>query len=80
MTNQQIVDALLRLIPGADWTLTGDNYDDIIWHCECPKPTLDEIMAEIAKEPEIANAKNEAKKAILEKLGLTFDEVKTLFS
>jgi len=79
MTNQQIVDALLRLIPGAKWTLIGDDFDQIEWHCECPKHTLDEIMDEIAKEPEIANAKNEAKKAILDKLGLTFDEVKTLF-
>lgn len=78
MTNKQIVDALIRLCPGAKWTLNGDNFDDIEWLCECAKPTKAAVTAEIAKEPEIAAAKIAAKQAILDRLGITADEAALL--
>ena len=77
-TNKQITDALLRLIPGAQWTLAGDDYSNISWHCECVQPTLEEIELEIAKEPEIAAAKATQRQAILDRLGLTAEEAALL--
>lgn len=78
MTNKQIVDALVRLCPGAKWTLAGDNFDDIEWLCECAKPSKSAINAEIAKEPEIAAEKMATKQAILDRLGITADEAALL--
>jgi hypothetical protein len=80
MKNEQIAAALLRLVPEAKWSLSGDNFNDVIWLCECEKPTFEEVETEIAKEPEIQNAKKEAKKMILEKLGLTADDVTAVLS
>ena len=78
MTNRQIADALLRLCPNAEYTLVGDNYDDINWLSDIPKPTKADLTAEIAKEPEIASAKEASKAALLERLGITADEAALL--
>jgi len=78
MTNKQIANALIRLLPDAKWTLVGDDYADINWLCECPKPTKAQLSAEIAKEPEIEAAKaaaKESRRAKLLALGLTEDEL-----
>jgi hypothetical protein len=78
MTHQQIADALSRLLPDAKWTLSGDKYEDIQWHCECAKPTKAAVTAEIAKEPEIAALKEAAKESRRRKLialGLTEEEL-----
>ena len=80
MQHQSIIDALMRLCPDAKWTLAGNSYDDIEWHCECPKPTKAAVTAEIAKESEIATAKANAKQAILDRLGITADEARLLLS
>ena len=78
MTNRQIADALLRLCPDAQYTLVGDNYDDIDWLSDFPKPTKAAIEAEIAKEPEIAAAKEASRAALLERLGITAEEAAIL--
>jgi len=78
MTNRQIAEALLRLCPNAQYTLVGDNYDDINWLSDIAKPTKAAVLAEIAKEPEIAMAKQTAKAALLERLGITADEAALL--
>lgn len=78
MTNKQIANALMRLEPNAKWTLIGDDYADIDWLCECPKPTKAQVQAEIDKEPEIAaikEAAKESRRAKLLALGLTEDEL-----
>lgn len=49
MTHDQIVNALVTLIPGAQWTLIGNNYNSIVWHCDCIKPSLQEIETEIER-------------------------------
>ena len=79
MTNEQITEAIIRLQPSAQFVLSGDDYDNINWLSEFPKPTKSAIAAEIAKEPEIAMAKANAKQAILDRLGITAEEVALLF-
>jgi hypothetical protein len=77
-TNQQVANALLRIAPEAKWTLSGDNYDEIIWHCECIKPSKSAVDAEIAKEPDIAAAKATARQAVLDRLGITAEEAQLI--
>lgn len=80
MTNRQIADALLRLCPDAQYTLVGDEYDDINWLSDVKKPTKASVIAEIAKEPQMAAAKQSAKAALLERLGITAEEATLLLS
>jgi hypothetical protein len=85
MDNLSISKALLNLVPGALWTLRGDDYANLEWESEGNQPTLAEIEAEIALLPakEKAEAdKVEADKAAAEAklalLGLTIDDLKAL--
>lgn len=55
MNNITIVDALLSLKPGCQWTIHDNDYDKLIWH-EPPvweggqkKPTKEEVEVEIAR-------------------------------
>jgi hypothetical protein len=84
LTHIQIVKALNSLKPGAEWTLSGDNYEDLNWLDTGKAPTLAEIEAEIAalpgKEADAQAAKESEKAALLAKLGITDDEAKLLLS
>jgi len=80
MTDYAVV--LTRRYQGKEWTTVGGEYTDILWHSEGTKPSksvLDGLWAsvqqEIADEPA---AKLAAKQAVLDKLGLTADEVTAL--
>jgi hypothetical protein len=84
-----ISQALLNIVPGAQWTLRGDTYADLEWHDDkIAKPTETEINAAIADLPNVEAArlkalqnKDMAKQSALAKLtalGLTEDEVKAL--
>jgi len=79
-----IVKALENLKPGAQWTLSGDDYGNLMWSSQGSAPTLADIQAEIALLPakEKAKADKEAadKAALLAKLGITADEAKLLLS
>lgn len=45
-----IIDALLNLRPGAQWTLDGDDYEGLVWLDEIQtKPTKKEISQEIER-------------------------------
>jgi hypothetical protein len=45
-----IGDAIHSLRPDAEFSISGDNYDQIEWYSEnIPKPTLQEIDAELQK-------------------------------
>ncbi len=67
---------------GKEYTLNGDTYEGLIWLSDTPKPTkatLDGLWAEV--QTEIANAataKQVARQAVLDKLGLTADEAAAL--
>lgn len=80
-----IVKILSRRYDG-EWVLRGDSYEGLEWLSDSPKPTKSaleklwaEVQAEIAAE---AQAKVDAKAstiAKLEALGLTVEEIKTVF-
>jgi hypothetical protein len=82
MIHEEIIEALAVLTPKAEWTLSGNDYNDIIWLSNDPQPSLAEIEAEIALIPvrkEKAKIEAESNKAaLLEKLGITEDEAKLL--
>lgn len=56
MTHREIAKALKDIRPGSEWTLSGDDFADLVWlDEEAEKPTLAEIQAAIANplpEPE----------------------------
>lgn len=69
---------------GSEWTLSDNNYETLIWMSDSPKPTKDELdVANAAMEQELlqfeAQAKA-AKQAILDRLGLTEDELRIVLS
>ena len=84
MTHAEITHALANLCAGKEWSLSGDNYGDLVWLSEGKAPTLAAIEAEIAALP-AKKAQAEANKAaektaLLAKLGITEDEAKLLLS
>ena len=85
MIHADIVKALENLKPGAQWTLSGDDYGDLMWLSQGSAPTLAQIQAEIALLPakeqaaaEQAAADKANATAKLEALGLTADDLKAL--
>ena len=76
------VAVLTRRYAGKEWWISGNDYDTLDWLSDSAKPskaTLDGLWAsveqEIADEPA---AKLAARQAVLDKLGLTADEVAAL--
>lgn len=51
MTHEEIIEAINYLASEAQWTLSGNNYNDIVWLSDHAKPTLDQIEAEVALIP-----------------------------
>lgn len=75
--------AIQSLCPGSEFSYTEEDYSTIQWDVlEGEPPTQKEIDAEIARLTELqtneAQAKAEARAAILERLGLTEDEAKLI--
>ena len=55
MTHNEINKALKDLVPNAEYILTADDYENMLWLDKRPKPTMAEITAAIANplpEPE----------------------------
>ena len=73
---------LSRRYAGKEWTLDGDEYTGLTWLSDSAKPskaTLDGLWALVQQEiADEATAKVAAKQAVLDKLGLTADEVTAL--
>jgi hypothetical protein len=78
MTHEEIITALASLATGAEWTLTGDDLDSLVWLSEGKAPTLTQIKAEIASLPSKQSAKIVARAALLEKIGISEDEARLL--
>lgn len=79
------IKAITYLRPGAQFVLSGDDLDNIIWHeVDGEPPSADEILAAIepALEAESARKADEAarKAALLDRLGITEDEARLLLS
>lgn len=75
---------LERRFFGSEWTLNGNDYEGLTWLSDTPKPTKskldslwDKVVAEIEAEKQ---AKIVKKLELLNRLGLTEDEAKLLFS
>lgn len=85
MTHAEIVEALAYLAPKGGWTLSGDDYANLVWLVPGTPPTLDEIKNEIANL-EIKKAQDKIDRenarlvaeAKLAALGLTGDDLKAL--
>ncbi len=79
-------DAVMSLRPGAEWSMSDNDVENITWHTEGVTPlTQAEVDAEVARLEQAAideTAKREADRAsAMEKLaalGLNQDEVKAL--
>lgn len=84
MTHDQIIKALQFLVPDSEWTLSGDNYLDLVWLSNGTQPSVADIEKAIIAIPlKEAKAKADAetaKAALLTKLGITAEEAALLLS
>lgn len=75
-------EVLEMLCSGLEYTLVGDDYEDINWHGNKPAITKAQYVAGFQKYDEWKlaqdSAKAAAKDAVLERLGITEDEAKLL--
>jgi len=82
-----VADAVVSLRPGAEWTMSGDDVESIVWHTPDVEPLTEaEVQSEMVRLEEAraveAQAKADARAsavAKLEALGLTVEEVSTVF-
>jgi hypothetical protein len=80
-----LVKAIKKLKPTAEFSFTNDDYKTIVWDVlDGDAPTqkqIDDAIKTIkAAEATEAEAKAEAKAALLDRLGITEDEAKLLLS
>ncbi len=83
ITTQQ---AVMSLRPGVEWSMNGDDVENIIWHTPNVEPlTTAEVQAEIvrleAEQLAAVSAKQAARESALAKLaalGLTEEEAQSL--
>lgn len=76
---------LVRRYPDTKWTLNADDYDQLTWLCDSPKPSKseldalwDEVRAEIAAKAQTKVAARESAIAKLSALGLDVEEITAL--
>ena len=75
--------AVMSLRPGIEWSMDGDDVEDITWHTEGVEPlTTAEVQAEIQRLEQVAVDEVDARAALrasaeakLAALGLTVDEI-----
>jgi len=80
------ITVLLTNYPGAQWTISGNDYDTLEWHDDTPKPTQQELddawpavqQARADAEAAVVAAKQSAISK-LAALGLTVDEISAAF-
>ena len=85
MNEIQLIKAIKYLKPTAEFVITNDDYNTIVWHVlegDAPteKEVNDAIKAVKAEEIKTEKANATAKSALLEKLGITEDEAKLLLA
>lgn len=57
-------DAIVSLRPGAEWSLSGNNVEGIIWHTQGVEPlSFDEVSAEMQRLQQLADEKEQAEVA-----------------
>ena len=65
--------------PNTVWTLNDNDYSQLEWLCDAPKPTKEELDALWPEVQTKINNRPNLKAQALEKLGLTADEIDALF-
>jgi hypothetical protein len=76
--------AILHLVSGASFRIENDDLSTLEWNCDLARPSDAEIKAAlpiVAKaDADAAQAKTDARNAVLAKLGLTAEEVTALLA
>jgi hypothetical protein len=77
--------AIKSLRPNVEWSMSGDDVENIIWHTpNVDSLTEEEVQDEIIRLEQVQEAELDAKAvqkaAILERLGLTEDELRVVLS
>ena len=84
MKPKDIADAILTLVPNAEFTFQETDLESLQWHSKTSRPTNEQILAAVenneALKIQAATAKAAEKAALLAKLGITADEAKLLLS
>lgn len=79
-----ITKILINNYKGAVWTLDGDDYEGLTWLDNAAKPlkkTLEDLWQKtLDDENNLIVKANTDKAALLDKLGITADELQTLLS
>jgi hypothetical protein len=71
--------AIHSLRPNTEWTLDGDDVENIVWHTSNVDPlTIAEVQAEMIRLEEEKLSKKAAAEAKLALLGLDVDDLKAL--
>ena len=78
--------AVMSLRPGIEWTMDGEDVENITWHTEGAEPlTTAEVQAEVQRLEQVAVAEVESRVALrasaeakLAALGLSLDEISTV--
>ena len=75
---------LTKKYPSSVWELSGDEYENIIWKSNDPKPTQKQLddLAPIVKAEEVKaeEARDRKRQEVLDRLGITAEELKTILS
>lgn len=82
----RVQQAIVSLRPGAEWTMTDDDVENMIWHTEGVQPlTKAEVEAEVKRLEQAAadeaaekEAARESAMSKLSALGLTVSEIKSI--
>ena len=80
-------DAVMSLRPGVEWSMNGDDVENIIWHTEGVQPlTSAEVQAEVARLEQVAADKAAAEQAARDasiahakSLGFTDDMIAVMY-
>ena len=75
---------LTELYAGFEWSLSNENYDELVWLSDSVKPTKEELDGKWQAAQDLTKSKTAQaatdKAALLAKLGITADEAKLLLS
>ena len=75
---------LSELYAGSEWSISNENYDELVWLSNTAKPTKSELDGKWQAAQDLTKSKIEQavtdKAALLAKLGITADEAKLLLS
>jgi hypothetical protein len=79
---EHISEVLAEILPGVEWSLVGDNFEDINWHGKKAPITEQEFQikwdALKAKREQDKADKAAARAALLDRLGITAEEAALL--